>query len=75
MDEGIGAISNTTGGRKGVYVNWRRTGCFLKSLKTCLGAKGEMSSSQPQEEPIHMRKLQKSRFRFQSFLSLGAMSQ
>lgn len=44
MDEGIGAVSNTIGGRKDIYVN---LGCFPKSLKDCLEAKGEMSSSQP----------------------------
>lgn len=72
-------MSNGTGGRKGVYVNYRRAGCSLKSLKGYPGAEGEMDSFQPHRaEPISVRSLQGSRFGFhmkQNFLSVGAMPQ
>lgn len=46
-------MSNGTGGRKGVYVNYRRAGCSLKSLKGYPGAEGEMDCFQPHRaEPI-----------------------
>lgn len=69
MDE-TGAMSNTTGGRKAVYVDWKMAGCFLKSLNDCLEATGDLNVlGQSLSEQGGFR------FGFRNVLSVGVMPQ
>lgn len=63
-------MSNTTGRRKAVYVDWKRAGCFLKSLNDCLEATGDLSVlGQSLSEQGGFR------FGFRNVLSVGVMPQ
>lgn len=63
-------MSNTTGGKKEVYVHWKRAGCFLKSLNDCLEAMGDLNVlGQSLSEQGDFR------FGFRNVRSVGVMPQ